>query len=1009
LARWSLLGSFLLALVSCTTLSAQTTPLPPTTQKPPSGPVTPTQSPQETPKTAGHVEQALPTYEGQHVSTVELSGRPDLNTNDLMPLLAQKPDTPFSQAAINQSIAALQKTGHFSNVQLQVLPEVNGLRVLFVLQPAIYIGIYEFPGAERYPYSRLLQVTNYPPRGPYSPYSVDAAREALEKYFHQTGYFLAKVQIRVQVDQQHGLANVLFNTDLGKRAKFGYTEIEGASPAESANLKRRLASFMARLRGAAIRPGKTYKLRTLQNATNDLQKTLAKQNRLAANVRFVAATYNPETNRADVKFHVEPGPLITIKIDGAHLWPWTRKKLLPEYEQAGVDPEIIQEGRQNLVSYFQSKGYFGASVESKVEQNAKGEVIVYTITKGPRHSVESVAVTGNSTFSEKTLLSAVPVKKEHFLSHGKYSDKLVRLAVTNLKNFYKADGFSGVKVTPQVKGTNSNISVVFHVDEGPRDIVQSLTIEGNDTLSPAQFAPNGLKLAPGQPYSQAHVNDDRTVIMTHYLDLGYLNAGFRERLTKRNNDPHRLDVIYEIHEGPQVRTAQVVTLGRGDTKQKIINRNLYGIYSGEPLRERDMLRSSSQLYQPGVFDWAEVDPRRQITTQNQEDVVIKLHEAKKNVLTYGFGFEIINRGGSVPGGTVAVPGLPLVGLPSTFKTSERTFYGPSGTIEYTRKNLFGKAESLTFTGFAGRLDQRGAAIYTNPYFRWTKWQSSLSLSGEHDSENPIFTSRQVLAGFQLQRPLDIHKSKLFTVRYSFSLTDLTHLLIPELVPPEDQHVRLSTISATYTHDTRDNPLDAHKGVYRSYELAVNPAALGSNFSFARLLTQNAYYKRIPFSIIWANSIRLGLEQPFPGSSVPLSEAFFSGGGGTLRGFPLNGAGPQETIPACGTPGVPSTCSLITVPVGGNQLVILNTELRIPIPFSLPLVKKNLGVAAFYDGGNVYSIIGFHDFWANYTNSVGGGLRYQTPVGPVRIDVGHNLNAVPGIKSTQVFVTLGQAF
>jgi len=91
-----------------------------------------------------------------------------------------------------------------------------------------------------------------------------------------------------------------------------------------------------------------------------------------------------------------------------------------------------------------------------------------------------------------------------------------------------------------------------------------------------------------------------------------------------------------------------------------------------------------------------------------------------------------------------------------------------------------------------------------------------------------------------------------------------------------------------------------------------------------------------------------------------------------------------------------------VPVGGNELLIINSEFRYP----LDAIIKNLGFATFYDGGNVFSTIGFH---GQYTNSLGGGFRYKTPVGPVRIDIGHNLNGAPGIKSTQVFVTVGQAF
>jgi outer membrane protein insertion porin family len=140
-----------------------------------------------------------------------------------------------------------------------------------------------------------------------------------------------------------------------------------------------------------------------------------------------------------------------------------------------------------------------------------------------------------------------------------------------------------------------------------------------------------------------------------------------------------------------------------------------------------------------------------------------------------------------------------------------------------------------------------------------------------------------------------------------------------------------------------------------------------------------------------------LEQAFAGSHVPISEKFFSGGGSTLRGFPLNGAGPQHSITACGS----NACFPISVPVGGRELLIVNSEFRIPVP-----IKKGLGIATFYDGGNVFNGLGLN---GQYTNTLGIGLRYATPVGPVRIDIGHNLNAPPGIKSTQLFITLGQAF
>ena len=222
--------------------------------------------------------------------------------------------------------------------------------------------------------------------------------------------------------------------------------------------------------------------------------------------------------------------------------------------------------------------------------------------------------------------------------------------------------------------------------------------------------------------------------------------------------------------------------------------------------------------------------------------------------------------------------------------------------------------------------------------------------------------------------------------------------------PQDQHVRLSTVSAEYIRDSRDNPLDAHHGVYQTFDFGVTPTALGSSANFVRFLGQSAFYIPVKPWLVWANNFRLGLANPFVGSEVPLSERFFSGGADSLRGFPINGAGPQRPVSVCGNPGNPSSCTVISVPVGGNMIFIVNSEARFPTK-----IINNLGAVLFYDGGNVYSNISFKQFVDDYTNTVGIGFRYKTPVGPVRFDIGYRITSVPGVRATQYFVTLGQSF
>jgi outer membrane protein assembly complex protein YaeT len=951
--------------------------------------------------------EILSSYEGQKVSIVDIAGQPEHELSEFDSALIQRQGEPFSKEKVDQTAAALKASGKFSDVRVEIQPEASGVRVEFVLEPAVYFGIYQFPGAERFPYSRLIQIANYPTQTPFDRTDLNRGRNRLVNFFQQEGYFEVQVNPDVHVDTARGIANVAFRVKLGRKAKFGAIVIDGVQGDEREKLDHRLVTLIARARGAAIRPGKAYHNATLNRAQHYLQTLLAKEGYLGAQVKLNGAEYHAETNRADVHFNVNAGVLTHVNVEGAHLWSWTKKAQLPVYQGVGVDDESVHEGQMALISYFQAKGYFDVKVESQLATGANGDTVTYRITKEKKHKVTSVGLAGNQQLPSSNLTGQIVVEEKHFLSAGKFSDDLVRASVKNLKAVYESEGFSNVEVAPSVTRHGGDVQASFRVTEGPRDEVNSLTIVGADTFPQAQFAPEGLKLAVGQPYSQAHVKEDRASIVAHYLQAGYLNSSFRETAKPvAKNEPHKIDVVYHIYEGPKVMTGQLITLGRVDTRQRLINQETAAVKPGEPLTESALLTAGSRLYDlTGVFDWAEADPKRDITTQTNEDVLIKVHEAKKNEFTYGFGFEVINRGGSVPSGTVALPNLPPVGLPSNFKASQVTFYGPRGTVQYTRNDFRGKGESVSFTAFAGRLDQRLAAYYIDPNFRWSKWKSTTALSYESNEENPIFSSRQELGSYQIQRPVNHDKTDILFFRYSFSHTSLSRILIPELVPTADQNVRLSTLATNFTRDTRDNALDEHKGMLGSVELDFNTTKLGSSVNFAKLTGQAAYYKQKFHGTVWANSVRIGLAQPFDNSRVPLSEEFFTGGGSSLRGFPLDSAGPQRQVEVCSA-GQSSPCPEIQVPGGGRELLLINSEARIPLP-----MKKGLSIVPFYDGGNVFSSVGFRDFTSQYgyANNVGLGLRYSTPVGPIRVDVGQNLNPVPGVKATNYFISIGQAF
>ncbi len=948
-------------------------------------------------------------FEGQKVAKVDLTTKASMDVEAFRSLIKQKAGEPFSMTVIRDSVAALQQTKLFSKVQVSIQPEQLGLNILFILQPVLYVGMVSFPGATRtFPYTRLLQAASIPEQAVYTDDLPSQGTEALLKFFRNNGYFTVSVEARIERDEAHRIVNIIFDCHLNHLAKIGQVNIAGASPDEAADLHRALDSFWATLKGASLKSGKKYSQQRITKSVDYIRAHLRSEGRLAPVVRFISPEYHAESNRADLNFEVDPGPMLSVRVTGARISKRTIKRLIPIYEENSVDKDLVDEGRRNLLSYFQSKGYFDARVGSHLDQraNSVSVSVVYEVDRGAKHRVESVNFQGNHHIEDKKLAGLVLVKKGRFFSHGEYSDDVLRKSVNALTAAYKDAGFADVVVTPRVTDHEPRVDVTFEISEREQYRVNTLKMESSGT-QPAQAntGKHALNLRPGKPYSAHLLQEDRNSILAHYLDIGYLNAQFRSSVTPSADNPHLVDVVYTIDEGPRAQIGEVTVLGAKRTRRTFI-RKVAGpkISEGQPMSLGTFLKSESDLYNLGIFDWASIKSLAPISGQRQEEVLVKVDELPRNSVDFGGGIEVIPRSGNIPVGTVALPGIPPIGIGTKFRGSQQSYFGPRVSFELARHNLRGSAETAAFGLVYSRLDQRATFTYTIPRLGGSSWGALFSLSAERSTQISIYTAELGGGSLQIQKSLDAKRTRQLIFRYSYQRTLLTNITIPDLVLPQDQHVRLSTFDAEYVRDTRDKPLDAHHGIYQTFDFGVSPTALGSSADFVRFFTQTSFYRPIKPWLTWANNFRLGLAIPFAGSAVPQSERFFSGGADSLRGFPINGAGPQRPVSVCSNPNDPSTCTLISVPVGGDMLAIFNSELRFPIP-----LKKDLGGALFYDGGNVYKNINLRQFGDDYTHTVGFGFRYKTPVGPIRFDIGRRLTSVPGVNATQYFVTLGQAF
>src|SRR5256885_7094795 len=700
-------------------------------------------------------------YERQMVGSIELVSDPRINVDAFRALGAQKAGETYSGEKIKASVAALQATRRFSKVEVDVRPEAAGLHVIFVLEPAFYTGILQFPGATRvFTYTRLLQVVNLPDEDPYEKTRIPQAETALLNFLRTNGFFQATVRTETQLDEENQLANITFNVQLNKRARIGRVEVQGPPQQEAARLVRSMRSLRATVTGATLKPGKSYSQESLKSATGRLHKYLAGQRLFASRVRINPPQYHAETNRADISFSVDEGPVVDIRTSGARLsvLPFLgsrrQKKLIPIYDEGAFDRDLVEEGRRNLVNFFQEKGYFDAKVKTVVQHQPDKISLLYQIDKGKRHRVREISFRGNQNLPEDKLLTYIEIRKHHLLSRGRYSEKFLRKSVTDIEALYRDAGYENVKVDPQVVDHEPDIDVTFQIVEGPQTLVDTLRIEGNKSIPFNELSPSwGLGLRSGAAFSPRRLSNDRSRSLAAYSERGSPNAERKPHVTRHPDDPHRVDVTYSVAEHQQVRVSQVVMIGQKRTRQSLISKTA-DLWPETPLSQGKLLKAESALYDLGIFDWSSVGPRRPISTQTEEEAVIKVHESRRNSITYGVGFEVARRGGNITTGKVAGPGRPTTGLGNAQTVPrEKNFASPRGSVEYNRRNMRGLGETASISLLAARLDQRALATYTQPHFRGSQWKSLFSLSAERTTLNPLFTARLGDASLQFERKI----------------------------------------------------------------------------------------------------------------------------------------------------------------------------------------------------------------------------------------------------------------
>jgi len=902
-------------------------------------------------------------YEGKQISRIAFDPtQQPLTTPQLLGLLPVKAGEPLHQADIRQSIQRLYATGEYEDIAVDATEDGDRVQIRFITTPAVFIGRISAGNVPEPPnQGQLVTASRLQLGAQYTPQDVQQAVESIVSVLKRNGFYNATVVPERNFHPNIQEVDINFAINPGKRAKFGGLDVTGKPD-------RSIPSILHATGWKPLHGWFWWRPLTenrLQSGIENVRSWYLKNEHLLSKVTLTQLDFQSDENIVIPHLDVDAGPAVKVEVGGAKISKGRLRSLLPIYQERSVDKDLIVEGQRDLTQYFQTQGYFAADVTFDVSNTGSGgQTITYIVDKGARHKLVSIEITGNKYFNRATLRERMYILAASFLRfpRGRYSHEFLERDLDSIRDLYRGNGFRDVEVTSRevddFNGKTGQIGVVITIKEGPQSFVSGLSFSGVSS-DDEKYLKTILLSTEGQPYSDLNLANDRDNILQYYFDNGYAQAKFSFTSTPAAEANH-VNLNYIIDSGPREYVRDVVVTGLEKTNHDLVSQRI-SLKPGAPLSQSQISESQKRLYDLGIF--AKVNTAIQNPDGEEPDkyVLYSLEEARRYLFNAGFGAEIGQIGGGTT--TLAAP-------------AGTTGFSPRVSLGISRLNVLGLGHTVNLQTVVSTLEQRALLTYVAPQFEGNP-NLSLQFSGLFDIEKDIrtFSARREEGSVQLSERLS--KANQVQVRYVFRKVNILGkvLVEPELIPLLSQPVRVGLISGTFIQDRRDNALDAHRGIYNTVDIGFAAGPFGSQTGFARILARNATYHRISKNVTLARSTYFGAIQRLSGlPDIPLAERFFSGGSDSQRAFPDNQAGPRDLTTG--------------FPVGGNALLMNTIELR------FPLIGDNVGGVLFNDMGNVYSSLGnismrFHqrdyqDF--DYgVQAFGIGIRYRTPIGPVRLD------------------------
>lgn len=623
-----------------------------------------------------------------------------------------------------------------------------------------------------------------------------------------------------------------------------------------------------------------------------------------------------------------------------------------------VNPTKINDAVQRIKGLYKSKGYFNTKVAANLSYPTKDTAdVTFRIQEGKKVEIKRISFEGNSAFDDGDLENVIQTGTWNWLSwlteSGVLKMDVLQQDAGRLAAFYQNHGFIEAKVgEPIVKEKNDALFITFPIEEGPRYRVGTVDIKGDLIEDKAKLI-SMLKIRREKFLNRKVLRDDTLKLTDLYAEHGYAFAEIHPKV-KKSTIGKRVDITLNVDKGSLVYFNRVEIRGNTRTRDNVIRRDL-DVKEGGVFDSKAIRSSTQKLQRLGFFEEATVTPQPTME-EDKMDVIVNVKEKSTGQFSIGAGYS---------------------------SSESVLFMG-----EISEDNLLGTGNRLSLSVNLSGITTRFNLSYTNPRFLDSHVSAGLDLFNWR-REFDDYTKDSVGGGVRFGHPF----FEKWYIYYGYSLDNTTLSDVADnasQVIKDSEDINLtSAIHVRFLRDTRNHRFIPNSGSRNSISARHAGSWLGGDANYTKLEGSSSWYFPMFWKSVFHAKAAVGQIFADDDKKLPVYERFYLGGMNSVRGFPAVSISPVDPV--------------TNEKIGGDKMWYTNIAVQFPL-----LEQAGLHAEIFTDFGNVYAIDDSWDF-GTFKKTAGVGFMWMSPMGPIRLAWGYNLDKQDGEDSSNWDFTMGGSF